>query len=371
VNELVIESLTEGILVVDQRGIVRAANPAARQLMGFGGVARDNSFNLGAMVEWQGLLDLMQRSFAGNSLQPADVTIHPAGQGPRHIQVRTQLTAAQAGDDERLCVMFLQDQREMQARVRTEKLASMGRMSTAVAHEIRNPLAAIAQANALLDEDLIDPKHKQLTRMVQQNTKRLEKIVDDILNVSRVQQLESINSAPALDLNESVERICRDWQNQTASEHLLSVQLPPGLIEVKFESEHLRRILVNLLDNARRYASHQLNAIQVSVRPTTLEHCALSVWSDGQPMDQSVERHLFEPFFSSESRSSGLGLYICRELCERHGATMAYDRTWRTMSGKPVDGNEFLVTLRTRPATSNAQMSNKHTSDTPWHQTQR
>src|SRR5512133_1948196 len=79
VNELVIESLTEGILVVDQRGIVRAANPAARQLMGFGGVARNNSFSLGAMVEWQGLLDLMQRSFAGNALQPADVTIHPAG----------------------------------------------------------------------------------------------------------------------------------------------------------------------------------------------------------------------------------------------------------------------------------------------------
>ena len=371
VNELVIESLTEGILVVDRRGIVRAANPAARQLLGFGSRPGDKSFNLNAMIEWQCLVDLMQRSFSGRAAQQADVAIHPAGQGPRHIQVRTQLTASQAGDDERLCVMFLQDQREMQARIRTEKLASMGRMSTAVAHEIRNPLAAITQANALLDEDLIDPKHKQLTRMVQQNAKRLEKIVEDILNVSRVQQLESINSAPALDLNESVERICRDWQNQTASEHLLSVQLPPGLIEVTFESEHLRRILVNLLDNARRYATHQLNAIQVSVRPTTLEHWALSVWSDGQPMDQSVERHLFEPFFSSESRSSGLGLYICRELCEGHGATIAYDRTRRTMSGKPVDGNDFLVTLRARPATSSAQMTHKHTPDTPWHPTQR
>ncbi|NDP40540.1 MAG: PAS domain-containing protein [Rhodoferax sp.] len=371
VNELVIESLTEGILVVDQRGIVRAANPAARQLMGFGRRPGERSFALSALVEWQGLVDLTQRSFAGHPTQQADVTIHPAGQGPRHIEVRTQLTASQAGDDEQLCVMFLQDQREMQARIRTEKLASMGRMSTAVAHEIRNPLAAIAQANALLDEELLDPKHKQLTRMVQQNAKRLDKIVEDILNVSRVQRSDNINSAPVLDLNELVERICQDWKGQTASEHRLSVQLHPHSVEVTFESEHLRRILVNLLDNARRYASQQLDAIQVSVRPTTIEQCVLSVWSDGQPMDQSVERHLFEPFFSSESRSSGLGLYICRELCEGRGATIGYDRTPRTMAGKPVEGNEFLVTLRTRPTPAHRPMANKRTPDKSWHQTQR
>src|SRR5665647_1539382 len=76
----------------------------------------------------------------------------------------------------------------------------------------------------------------------------------------------------------------------------------------------------------------------------------LSVWSDGQPMEQSVERHLFEPFFSSESRSSGLGLYICRELCEGHGAAIGYSRARRNLAGKPVDGNEFLVTLRTHSA---------------------
>ena len=92
---------------------------------------------------------------------------------------------------ESLCVMFLQDLREMEARVRTEKLAAMGRMSAAVAHEIRNPLAAIAQANALLDEDLTDPAQKRLTLMVRQNAKRLARIVDEILNVARVEHLAS------------------------------------------------------------------------------------------------------------------------------------------------------------------------------------
>jgi two-component system sensor histidine kinase PilS (NtrC family) len=68
---------------------------------------------------------------------------------------------------------------------------------------------------------------------------------------------------------------------------------------------------------------------------------SLHVWSDGAPLEPSVQRHLFEPFFSSESRSSGLGLYICRELCERHGATMAYERS--AAGGPAREGNEFIV----------------------------
>ena len=64
-------------------------------------------------------------------------------------------------------------------------------------------------------------------------------------------------------------------------------------------------------------------------------------------MEQSVERHLFEPFFSSESRSSGLGLYICRELCERHGGAITYQRSMHTVNAQAVDGNEFVITLQT------------------------
>jgi len=72
----------------------------------------------------------------------------------------------------------------------------------------------------------------------------------------------------------------------------------------------------------------------------------LAVWSDGPPMEPSVEQHLFEPFFSSESRSSGLGLYICRELCEGHGAAIGYHRARRIARDTLMDGNEFFITLR-------------------------
>jgi two-component system sensor histidine kinase PilS (NtrC family) len=113
---------------------------------------------------------------------------------------------------------------------------------------------------------------------------------------------------------------------------------------VRFDPEHLRQVLINLLDNALRYASKQLEAVQITVTYTDTAAC-VSVWSDGARMDQTVERHLFEPFFSSESRSSGLGLYISRELCERHGATLRYQRSARIRSGQLHEGNDFTLTL--------------------------
>ncbi|MEO7810160.1 MAG: PAS domain-containing sensor histidine kinase [Ramlibacter sp.] len=344
VNELVIETLTDGVLVADARGQVHAANPAARALLGFGQAAPKAPFDLKSQPAWLPVAALAQLTFLQGTAQFRELALEENGSNVRRIRVRTRLTGPQEDEAGSLCVMFLEDLREMEARLRTEKLAAMGRMSAAVAHEIRNPLAAIAQANALMEEDLREPALQQLSSLVRKNAQRLAQIVDEILDISRVQH-QGVGAAPALDLDPAVASACSDWAMQSRSGGRLQLTLAaPGSL-VAFEIDHLRRVLVNLLDNALRYAGQKPDSIRVATQSAG-GRVTLQVWSDGAPLEPTVERHLFEPFFSSESRSSGLGLYICRELCERHGATMGYRRVTAGAASNAREGNEFIVSFR-------------------------
>ena len=116
-----------------------------------------------------------------------------------------------------------------------------------------------------------------------------------------------------------------------------------------FDPEHLRRVLVNLLDNAHRHAGAWPGAIFLRLAARDDGKVLLSVLSDSAPIPPEVERHLFEPFFSTRSRGSGLGLYICRELCERYGASIEY----RPRPAAERLRNEFVVSMR-RAALVNA-----------------
>jgi two-component system sensor histidine kinase PilS (NtrC family) len=342
VNELVIETLSDGLLVVGMDWRIHAANPAARKLLGWQAREAPASLALVSRPAWKPLAALAQRTFDSGEAQSAEVALELGPAERLHLRVRTGLTPPQDPYTQTMCVMFIQDLREAEAALRTEKLAAMGRMSVAVAHEIRNPLAAITQANGLLSEELAEPAHQQLAALVRKNAQRLSQIVDEILNLARLE-------APASDwveLDLVAQQLVAEWERQNAPGERLRCWPGSSPAWAAFDGEHLRRILVNLLDNALRYASSAPGAIVVAT-DAPLGQARLQVWSDGLPLDPGVQRHLFEPFFSSESRSSGLGLYICRELCDRHGALIAYERT-SAPDGSGREGNAFSVTFRTR-----------------------
>jgi len=126
-----------------------------------------------------------------------------------------------------------------------------------------------------------------------------------------------------------VAEVCEEWCRSAApgmqAGQRLQVDLPATELLVRFDAEHLRRVLTNLLDNAGRHAGPEPGAIRLRLLTgPAIGAVTVAVASDGAAIPPDVERHLFEPFFSTRSRGSGLGLYICRELCERHGASIDF-----------------------------------------------
>ena len=350
-NRLVIEEMQDGVLVVDRRGRVRAANPAARRLLAPNGMSRPAPFQLRGVQAWDALVKTVERAFGEATWPEAgrDVALlfENAAAGAlgvqRTLRVRVRFTRKREPQSiEEFCVLFLEDVRNMQARSRQEKLAAMGRVSAGIAHEIRNPLAAISQANALLAEDAIDPAQRQLMQMISDNVERLKRIVDDVMEVAPGVAQE----VGVIDATAQVAAVCNEWARAAGvtlgAQSVLRVELPAEPVGVLFDAEHLRRVLVNLLDNAYRHASRAPGAIQLRLDSRREAQAFLSLASDGALIPPDVEPFLFEPFFSTRSRGTGLGLYICRELCARYGATIDY----RLRAEGVAQRNEFFVEMQ-------------------------
>ncbi|MBN8508008.1 MAG: histidine kinase [Burkholderiales bacterium] len=331
-NRLVIEEMADGVLVVDRELRVRASNPAARSLLAARGTALGATFALHGRAEWSVLAAAVQRALARGRWPDAgeEVTLAFGAGDNRTLRMRVRFTRRRparrdAPAIEELCVLLLEDVRTAQARLRQEKLAAMGRVSAGIAHEIRNPLAAIAQANALLLEDPLPDAQRRLARMVADNVERLRRIVDDVMETAP----GTTPPAEVIEATAEVGAAAVDWARTAGIETAgraarLRLDLPKVPLRVRFDREHLRRVLVNLLDNAKRHASDAPGAIGLRLAARDQATVLLLVDSDGPPIAPEVERHLFEPFFSTRSRGTGLGLYICRELCQRYGASIEY-----------------------------------------------
>ena len=329
-NRLVIEEMGEGVLVLNRQCRVLAANPAARLLLGLTTPPPDGLLSLATpQAHWAALLDAVERAHAQGRWPAAgrELSLAMPGQAASKLRARirfTRLDPAEGQPEEEaaaedLCVLLLEDERAVQARVQQEKLAAMGRMSAGIAHEIRNPLAAMAQATELLAEEGLPAPLHRLVAIMADNVQRLRRLVDDMLDALPSAAIE----ARPLDATALTRASVTEWaRTARISPALVELALPVTGLQVLFDPEHLRRVLVNLLENAARHASGYAGAVTVELAEDGGNEVILTISNDGPPVPPEVEIHMFEPFFSTRSRGSGLGLYICKELCERHGASI-------------------------------------------------
>ena len=382
INRLVVADMQDGVLILAADGTPRAANPAALRMLALddaralvldgwrghaGGSAISRQF-----VAWRssagtigGSFDLTSTSTPGRD-ERGHETIDADTQGNedesgRRLRVRFVAPEGDALASGRY-VVFLEDLLRVEQRAQQLKLASMGRLTASIAHEIRNPLAAIAHAGALLEEETgeqlglqfgaRDPEAqragtKRMVTIVRENAQRLNRIVEEILQLSRRApvNIEPIALDPWLGL--MIEEFCRA-QGCARSTIQLAMNIAPV---IHFNGEHLRQVLVNLLSNAVRYATgrdssvmiqvnllanaRSLNATALSMDALTpergddpaqalIERIELVVQDDGPGIDKATRASLFEPFFTTHHRGTGLGLYLARELCLANDATLDY-----------------------------------------------
>ena len=379
INRIVMADVGDGILVAAPSGQVLTSNPAAQRMLGLageegevgaGGTGRQFSLAGNASLApiahaFDAWLALAPDSALGAG-HAAYVTVRPGQEAgadaaalrsvradlAAHLRLRFARVDAPDQADGR-CVIFLQDVTAIENQAQQLKLASMGRLTASIAHEVRNPLSAIGHATALLAEDLAGPAHARLLKIVGDNVARVNRMVEDILQLSRKVQPHGAPLALAAFLAE----IRSEFQDTHAlPESLVWLDVDVGANAlVRFDALHLREVVVNLLNNAIRYASGAPASIRLFVVVDGPGRLALHVQDDGPGISAEVRAHLFEPFYTTSSKGTGLGLYLARELCLNNDAMLDYEyRFGPGAFGAHQASGRFVITFAQLPAVAGA-----------------
>ena len=226
-------------------------------------------------------------------------------------------------------MIILEDCALHNQRLQQGVLASLGRLTASIAHEIRNPLSAISHAGQLLSENPnLSAQDLRLTEIIHKHTERMDKIINDILQSSKRQpsNREKIYLDDWLPEYLNAFFVEQHVEQQAFklcfSDHQLYALIDPG---------HLKQILDNLCLNALKYGAAQKGSIILQASRYRANPC-ISVIDYGEKLSDEVIKHLFEPFFTTSSSGTGLGLYISRELAELNQAKLSYTLTSEQMS---------------------------------------
>lgn len=334
-NQRVIDQMRQGVVVFDQRYRILFSNQAANRLLPqfFGP-------NGSAILIQRELLPLLQQARQGDQQeliwQPS--VGQKLGLTLNWLEQPTDSPGHELASSTPLGMVWLEDIARLNQHVQQLKLASLGRLTASIAHEIRNPLAAITQAVELLRLELEDAAREQrpmdrameqeLLDMVTGQAQRMNGIITDILQLSRRDE----HRIAAIDLCNWLTRFIQEFPH--TAEGKIEVTCTPGLI-VHFDPDRLYQVVANLVANALRHgqpAAPAPHVVQLAAsrqrarRPygNRPEDVVLQVLDRGPGIEPAHQKVLFEPFFTTSSQGTGLGLYLSRALCEAGGAELLY-----------------------------------------------
>ncbi len=329
INELIIDRMQSGVVVCDEESNVRQMNLAAQTFLGMEEFQANQALsNMNhdldeQLQEWsaspvQRTMRILRTS-AGFALLPRFMAL---GEDKRHSQGT---------------LIFLEDTEALKQQAQQLKMSALARLTASIAHEIRNPLSAMTNASQLLKESTTgDDETQRLLKIIENHGQRMNVIVENITQLAR------------RDRTEQVRLPITDWMKDFVNQYTQGAEVPAEAIAVHTDDptieacvdpDQLFQVVANLCQNALRhspsYTDKPLIKIQTYNNDKGRPVLEVIDWGPGVPPD--IVDSIFDPFFTTTPQGTGLGLYICRELCEGNGGWLEYVAR--------DDGATFRVTL--------------------------
>ncbi|MEO6103244.1 MAG: ATP-binding protein [Pseudoxanthomonas sp.] len=316
VNELIIRRMRTGVLVVDENNRIKLANEAASMLIGDGSGGEHDARGVHLPQVAPELALRLDKWRNGWKEEEAPLQL-----SPDQPEVQPRFARLLAGSE--LALVFLDDSSVVSRRAESLTLTALGRFSASLAHEIRNPLAAINYAVQLLEESksIIDGD-RRLLQIIHQQCQRTNGIVESVLGLARRERAIPEN----VDLNTYVRRFVDEYQQSMSIETdsletVIGSKVVPALVDLR----HLQQIITVLVQNALNYGRLPGESARVRIRVFQVDNRPMiDVLDRGPGIPEGVAAQLFRPFYTTSEHGTGLGLYIARELCRANQASLEY-----------------------------------------------
>ena len=319
-NEQIVQHMQTGILLVNNEGLVRVMNTSAIRLLA--PEARITEEKEEHLEDYCNQLadQFKQWKLSGvHRAKPFTVV-----DGGRQVIANFQELQPSANQES---LIFVEDYTPVTQYAQSLKLNSLGRLTASIAHEIRNPLGAISHAAQLLQEspNLVTSDNR-MADIIQHNSDRVNDIVESVMQISR-------REPPKPE-----QLLLAAWFTEFVHEYLKNLNRPAEItidcdyqeLLVEFDPENLQRVATNLLDNALRHSKQQTGneaaRIHIDI-DSTLDQYQINIIDYGTGVAVGDRAKLFEPFFTTVAEGSGMGLYLCKELCEINNADLDYRPT--------------------------------------------
>jgi two-component system sensor histidine kinase PilS (NtrC family) len=326
-NKMIIQRMRTGIIVCSESGSIHMLNEAAKELMPSNN-QHDQTFANYQMLPLQ-LSQYLSDWQSGHKHQFA--TFSSVG---GHPEVRCSFARLTSASSEIL--IFLEDSSKLKQEAQQLKLASLGRLTASIAHEIRNPLGAISHASQLLQEsEQLDRADLKLASIIQNHCLRVNRIIENVLQLSR----RKVEATDRIEITHWLPELIETIKEETQDSEITLTILQP--FTAQFVASQLEQVITNLMTNGLRYSKQQTGKSTIELLANIDNHTQLpylDVIDDGPGITDTDAHKVFEPFYTTDSSGTGLGLFISKELCELNQANLEYTK-------HPEKGSCFRITF--------------------------